>query len=74
MNVIRRISYALVIAGAIIMGIAGIFNYNIVTAMFGDATVLSRVVYSLIGLGAVLMLAIPEENECYCETLDTTLN
>ena len=74
MNFIRKISYALVVAGAIILGIAGLFNYNIVTAMFGDATVLTRVLYSLIGIGAVLMLAIPEQSECYCNTVDTTFN
>lgn len=73
MNIIRRISYVLVIAGAIVLGIAGLFNYNIVTAMFGDATVLSRILYSLIGAGALGMLAIPEEErECYCDTMDAT--
>ena len=72
MNIIRRISYALVVAGAVILGIAGLFNYNIISAMFGDASVLTRVLYSLIGVGAVLMLAIPEQNECYCNTMDTT--
>ena len=71
MNILRRISYALVIAGAIILGIAGIFNYNIVTAMFGDATVLSRILYSLIGVGAFGMLALHDETECYCDTMDT---
>lgn len=74
MNIIRRISYALVVAGAVILGIAGLFNYNIISAMFGDETVLTRVLYSLVGVGAVLMLAIPEQNECYCNNMDTTFN
>ena len=74
MNIVRKISLALVVAGAIILGIAGLFNYNIVTAMFGDETVLTRILYSLIGVGAVAMLAIPEHTECYCNTMDTTFN
>ena len=74
MNIVRRISLVLVVAGAIILGIAGLFNYNIVTAMFGDASVLTRILYSLIGISAVVMLAIPEHTECYCNTMDTTFN
>lgn len=72
MNIVRRISYALVIMGAIVIGIVGLFDYNVVTSMFGDGTVLSRILFSLIGIAAILLLAIPEQNECYCENMDTT--
>ena len=72
MNILRIIAYALVITGAIVWGLVGFFNYNIVSAMFGDATVLSRIIYSLVGISAIVMLALPEQNECYCEDTDTT--
>ena len=74
MNILRKIAYALVITGAIVLGLVGLFNYNIVTAMFGEASILSRILYSLIGIGAVGMLAIPDANECYCDTMDTTFH
>jgi uncharacterized membrane protein YuzA (DUF378 family) len=72
MNILRTIAYALVITGAIVWGLVGFFNYNIVSAMFGDATVLSRIIYSLVGISGVIMLATAEREECYCENTDTT--
>lgn len=72
MNIIRTIAYALVITGAIVWGLVGFFNYNIVAAMFGDATLLSRIVYSLVGLGGIAMLVTTGSEECYCEEADST--
>ena len=71
MNILKTIAYALVITGALVWGLVGLFDYNIVSAMFGDGTVLSRIIYSLVGISAVAMLAIGRE-ECYCENTDTT--
>ena len=73
MNILRTIAYALVITGAIVWGLVGFFNYNIVSAVFGDATLFSRIIYSLVGIGGITMLATSEREECYCENTDTTL-
>lgn len=70
MNILRKIAYVFVITGAIVLGLAGLFNYNIVTAMFGDSTLITRILYSVIGVGAVLMLAIPDKSECYCDNTE----
>lgn len=72
MHILRTIAYALVITGAIVWGLVGFFNYNIVSAIFGDATVLSRIIYSLVGISGVAMLATTGMDECYCEDVDTT--
>ena len=72
MNILRTIAYTLVITGAIVWGLVGFFNYNIVAAMFGDATVLSRIIYSLVGIGGIVMLTTLGREECYCEDTDTT--
>lgn len=71
MQILRIIAYALVITGAIVWGLVGFFNYNIVAAMFGDATLLSRIVYSLVGIAGITMLATTGTEECYCEETDT---
>ena len=71
MHILRIISYALVITGAIVWGLVGFFNYNIVAAMFGDATLLSRIVYSLVGIAGIAMIATTGTEECYCEETDT---
>lgn len=72
MHVLRMIAYALVITGAIVWGIVGFFGYNIVSAIFGDMTILSRIVYSLVGLSAVVLLATHQEEECLCDCSETT--
>ena len=66
MHIVRMIAYALVITGAIVWGIVGFFNYNIVAALFGDATLLSRIVYSLVGISGITLLATSGFEECYC--------
>ena len=66
------IAYALVITGAIVWGIVGFFNYNIVAALFGDATLMSRIVYSLVGISGIVLLATTEYEEagCFCDCSD----
>ena len=70
MNILRMIAYALVITGALVWGIVGFFDYNIVAAMFGDQTVLSRIIYSLVGISGVVMLALSGHQECFCENTE----
>ena len=71
-HIVRMMAYALVITGAIVGGIVGFFNYNIVAALFGDATVLSRIVYSLVGIAGITLLATSGFEECYCNCSDET--
>ncbi len=72
MHILRMIAFALVITGALVWGIVGFFGYNIIGAMFGDMSLVSRIIYSLVGLSAIAVLAIPQEEECYCDCTDTT--
>ena len=72
MHIMRTIAYALVMIGALVWGIVGFFNYNIVAALFGDATILSRIVYSLVGLSAVFLIATTDNEECYCDCSEPT--
>ena len=46
----------LVIIGALNWGLVGIFNFNLVSFIFGEMTVLSRIVYILVGLSALCIL------------------
>ena len=72
MHILRIVSYALVITGAIVWGIVGFFNFNIVGALFGDASILARIVYSLVGIAGVTLLATSGFEECYCNCPDET--
>lgn len=43
----------LIIIGGLNWGLVGLFDYNLVAALFGDDSVVTRVVYSLVGLAAL---------------------
>ena len=72
MQIMRSIAYVLVIVGAIVWGAVGLFNFNMVAAMFGDATVLSRIIYSLVGIAGIYLIATTGQEECYCEYKEDT--
>ena len=43
----------LLIVGGLNWGLVGIFNFDLVAAIFGSMSVLARIVYALVGLAAV---------------------
>ena len=53
---VGKIVYALVIIGALNWGLVGLLDYDLVAALFGAASTISRIVYSLVGLSALWML------------------
>ena len=56
MKYVKLISYLLVIIGAINWGLVGIFNLDLVAKLFGNMTILSRGVYILVGIAALVSL------------------
>ena len=71
MNIMRTIAYVLVMVGAIVWGFVGLFDYNIVAALFGDGTILARIIYSLVGVSALYLIATHEQEECLCDCSDS---
>ncbi len=53
MKVIDKIALVLIIIGAINWGLIGLFNFNLVTTIFGDMTIISRIIYGLVGLSGL---------------------
>ncbi len=56
MSVMDWIAWVLVIVGGLNWGLVGIFKWDLVAAIFGDLSAVSRVVYTLVGLAALYML------------------
>lgn len=46
-------SIVLLIIGGLNWGLVGLFKYDLVAAIFGDLSTVSRVVYTLVGLAAI---------------------
>jgi len=58
MNALRITSFILVIVGALNWGVIGLFGFDLVAAVFGDMSLISRVVYTLVGLSAIIYLIV----------------
>ncbi len=53
MKVIDTIALVLIIIGAINWGLIGLFNFNLVDTIFGTMSVISRIIYSLVGIAGL---------------------
>lgn len=56
MKVINCIVLTLVIIGAINWGLVGLFNFNLVTFIFTKATIVSKIIYTLVGIAGLWSL------------------
>ena len=54
MHTLQKICLVLTIIGAIVWGLIGIFDFNLVATIFGDGSTLSRVIYSLVGIAGLI--------------------
>lgn len=53
MKVIDKIALVLIIIGAINWGLIALFNFDLVAAIFGDMSIISRIVYGLVGISGL---------------------
>ena len=53
MKIIDKIALDLIIIGAINWGLIALFELDLVALLFGDMTILSRIVYGLVGLSGL---------------------
>ena len=54
MRTLQKICLLLTIIVAIVWGLIGIFDFNLVAAIFGDGSTLSRVIYTLVGIAGLI--------------------
>ena len=51
-------SLALTIVGALNWGLVGLFNFNLVEAIFGVDALLTKVIYSFVGLAGIINIGL----------------
>lgn len=56
MRVLNIVTLVLLIVGGLNWGLVGLFDFNLVTALFGEMSTISRIVYVLVGLSALWQL------------------
>lgn len=55
LSIVDLVALVLVIVGGLNWGLVGILDFNLVSALFGDMSSLSRIVYALVGISAVYL-------------------
>ena len=58
MATLQKIALTFTIIGAINWGLIGLFDFNLVSAIFGDMTVLARIIYSIVGICGLINIGI----------------
>ena len=53
---LNKIALILLIVGGLNWGLVGIFNFDLVAFIFGGGSLLSRAVYILVALGAIVAI------------------
>jgi len=56
MKIINTVTLVLLIVGGVNWGLVGLFGFDLVAAIFGDMSMLSRIVYTLVGASALWQL------------------
>lgn len=56
MKAMDTTALVLIVIGGINWGLVGFFNYNLVDGIFGEGSVVARVIYAVVGLAALWAL------------------
>ncbi len=58
METLYKICLALIIIGALNWGLVGLFDFNLVTAIFGIDSIISNVVYVIIAIAGLVSIGL----------------
>ena len=56
MRIVNTVTLVLLIVGGLNWGLVGLFGFDLVAALFGEMSPLSRIVYALVGASALWQL------------------
>ena len=57
MKFLNYLALTLVVVGALNWGLIGFFRFDLVAALFGNMSVMSRIVYALVGLSGLYTIS-----------------
>ena len=56
MKALPKVAWILLIIGGLNWGLIGFFGYDVVAAVFGSSSTLTKVIYDLVGLSALYLI------------------
>lgn len=58
METLQKIALVFTIIGAIVWGLIGLFDFNLIEVIFGDGSILSRIVYTIVGICGLINIGL----------------
>ena len=58
MQIFIKLLAIVCLVGALNWGLVGFFGFDLIAAIFGPMTLISRLIYSLVGISAVLLVVL----------------
>ena len=58
METLQKVALVFTIIGALNWGLIGLFDFNLVTMIFGDGTLLTKIVYTIVGITGLINIGI----------------
>lgn len=63
MKAVHMLAFTLLVIGGLNWGLVGLFDFNLVSAIFGGWMALEKIIYILVGLSA-LYLIVTHKGDC----------
>lgn len=58
METLQKVLLVITIVGAVNWGLIGLFDFDLVAMIFGNSTLLSRIIYTLVGICGLVNIGI----------------
>lgn len=58
MEIVQKILLVITIVGAVNWGLIGVLDFNLIASIFGDGTLITRVMYTLYGISGLVNIGI----------------
>lgn len=58
METLQKICLVITIIGAVVWGLIGLFDFNLVTMIFGEDSFFPRIIYTIVGITGLINIGI----------------
>ena len=58
LETLQKVCLVFTIIGAIVWGLIGLFDFNLVAYIFGEGSMLSRIIYTIVGITGLINIGI----------------
>ncbi len=58
METLQKVCLVITIIGAIVWGLIGLFDFNVITYLFGTDSTIPRIIYTIVGITGLINIGI----------------